>query len=132
MQPGYCGNSNNGGVSSARDITAFTILGIDGTIGPNVVSLTVPYGTSLTSLTPTIIITGASVSPASGAAQNFSSPVTYTVTAADASTKEYVVTVTVASASKYLVTSSTYSARAGAAVTISAQLADAGGNPVST
>ena len=96
MQPGCGGSSNNGDESSARDITAFTILGIDGTIGPNAISLTVPYGTSLAALTPTIVITGASVSPASDVAQDFSSPVIYTVTAADGSTKEYTVTVTAA------------------------------------
>jgi len=78
----------------AKDITAFTILGIDGTIGANTISLTVPNGTGLTSLTPTITITGASVSPASGVAQDFTLPVDYTVTAADGSTKTYTVTVT--------------------------------------
>lgn len=83
--------------SSAKDITSFTILGIAGTIGTNTISLTVPYGTSLTSLTPAIIHTGASVNPASGVARNFTSPVTYAVTAADTSTKTYTVTVTVAS-----------------------------------
>jgi len=83
-------------LNPAKDITQFTILGVNGTIGGTSISLTVPYGTSLTSLTPTIVITGASVSPASGVAANFSSPATYTVTAADGSTKAYTVTVTVA------------------------------------
>ena len=82
--------------NTAKDITSFTILGIPGTVGPNTVALTVPYGTAVTALTPTIVITGASVSPASGAAQDFTNPVTYTVTAADGSTKAYTVTVTVA------------------------------------
>jgi hypothetical protein len=81
-------------LNSAKDITGFTILGIDGTVGANTISLTVPYGTDRTSLTPTITITGASVSPASGVAQDFTSPVHYTVTAADGSTKTYTVTVT--------------------------------------
>jgi hypothetical protein len=48
------------------------------------------------SLTPTIAISGASVSPASGAAQDFTAPVIYTVTAADLTTKAYTVTVNVA------------------------------------
>ena len=83
--------------NSAKDITAFSILGIPGTIGTNTIALTVPYGTNVTALVPTFTITGESVySPASGVAQNFTSPVTYTVTAADASTKTYTVTVTVA------------------------------------
>ena len=79
---------------AAKEITAFTILDIDGTVGANTISLTVPFGSGLTSLTPTITITGASVSPASGVAQDFTSPVVYTVTAADGSTKTYTVTVT--------------------------------------
>lgn len=60
------------------------------------VSLTVPYGTNVTALVPTITITGSSISPASGVARNFTSPVTYTVTAADSTTQAYVVTVTIA------------------------------------
>ncbi|HEY4175797.1 MAG TPA: DUF5018 domain-containing protein [Kofleriaceae bacterium] len=82
--------------SSAKDITDFTILGIPGTVGTNTIALTVPFGTSLTSLTPTVAITGVSVSPASNTAQNFTSAVTYTVTAMDGSTKDYTVTVGVA------------------------------------
>jgi len=80
----------------AKDITQFTILGINGTIGANTIALTMPYGTDVTSLTPTIIHEGASVSPLSGVAENFTNPVNYTVTAADASTKVYTVTVSVA------------------------------------
>ena len=83
-------------LNSAKDITQFTIDGVDGTIGTNTITLTLPYGTSLTSLTPTITITGVSVSPASGTPQNFSAPVNYTVTAQDNSTKTYSVTVNVA------------------------------------
>lgn len=60
------------------------------------IAVTVLHGTDLTSLTPTITHTGESISPASGEAQNFSTPVTYTVTAVDGSTAEYVVTVYVA------------------------------------
>jgi uncharacterized protein (TIGR02145 family) len=60
------------------------------------VTVTVPAGTSLTSLTPTVTITGSSISPNTGVAQNFSSPVTYTVTASDGSTQAYTVTVSAA------------------------------------
>ncbi|MFC4305190.1 S-layer homology domain-containing protein, partial [Cohnella boryungensis] len=63
------------------------------------IAVTVPYGTDVTSLTPTIAHTGASISPTSGAAQDFTNPVTYTVTAADGSTQNYVVTVNIAPAS---------------------------------
>ena len=44
-------------------------------------------------MVPTISITGASVSPASGVAQNFTNPVNYTVTAGDGTTAIYAVTV---------------------------------------
>ena len=48
----------------------------------------------LKSLTPDIIIAGASVSPASGVTQDFTNPVKYTVTASDGTTSEYTVTAT--------------------------------------
>ncbi|MCX6097086.1 MAG: S-layer homology domain-containing protein, partial [Caldiserica bacterium] len=57
------------------------------------VALTVPFGAVVTALVPTITITGALVSPASGVAHDFTTPVVYTVAAADASTQAYVVTV---------------------------------------
>ena len=85
--------------SSAKDITQFTILGVNGAITGTAISLTVPFGTDPTSLTPAVAITGASVSPTSGAAQDFTAPVTYTVAAADLTTKTYTATVTVAAPS---------------------------------
>jgi uncharacterized repeat protein (TIGR02543 family) len=54
----------------------------------------VPFGSSVTALSPTIIHTGASICPASGAPQDFTNPVTYTVTGADSTKQDYVVTVT--------------------------------------
>jgi hypothetical protein len=60
------------------------------------VAATVPAGTNVTALVPTIGISdAAAVSPASGTAQNFTTPVTYTVTAEDGSKQTYIVTVTV-------------------------------------
>ncbi|OHD16778.1 MAG: hypothetical protein A2087_05350 [Spirochaetes bacterium GWD1_61_31] len=62
----------------------------------NSINLTVPFGTILTNLAPTIGITGTRVLPASNSAQDFSSPnVPYTVTAADGTTRGYSVNVTV-------------------------------------
>jgi hypothetical protein len=69
------------------------------------ISVVVPYGTNVTSLIPSILGTGASVSPVTGVAQNFTNPVTYTVTAIDGTTKDYVVTVTNASVSDKAITS---------------------------
>src|ERR1051325_5967492 len=85
--------------SSAKSITRFDINGVTGDIGEDTISLTLPFGTDTTSLTPTIEITGDSVDPASGTPQNFTSPVRYTVTAADGSSKAYTVTVSVARSS---------------------------------
>jgi len=94
-------------LNPTKDITSFIFTAaynsgltsdVTGTVGTNTVNLTVPYGTSLSALVPTITITGSSVNPASGVAQSFTNGVgkTYTVTAADSSTKNYTVTVTVA------------------------------------
>ena len=92
-------------LNPAKDITSFVFRAannpglasdITGTVGTNTVDLTVPYGTNLSALVPTITITGSSVNPASGAAQAFTNGVTYTVTAADSTTKVYTVTVHVA------------------------------------
>jgi formylglycine-generating enzyme required for sulfatase activity len=70
---------------------------VTGTIGTNSVDATVPPGTDILSLVPTIAITGASVSPDTGIAQAFTdgAGVTYTVTAEDSSTKNYTVTVNI-------------------------------------
>ncbi|MCX6112733.1 MAG: hypothetical protein NTY22_05560 [Proteobacteria bacterium] len=96
------GNDNNSSDSnkssynnnSVKDITVFTILDINGTIGEDTIELTIPEEEELASLTPIITITGASINPASGIAQNFTNPVTYTVTAIDGTIKNYTVTIT--------------------------------------
>jgi formylglycine-generating enzyme required for sulfatase activity len=82
--------------NTAADITSFSILGSNGTIGTNTVTVQIPYGVSRTALTPTIAVSpGASVDPVSGAVQDFTNSVNYTVTAQDGTTKKtYVVTVT--------------------------------------
>ena len=88
--------------SPAKAITAFSFQGLAPPVigvineAAHAIALTVPHGTNVSALVPTITITGASVSPASGAARDFTDPVIYTVTAADTSTQDYVVTVTVA------------------------------------
>jgi len=85
-------------LNDTKAITAFNIAtpyttGVI-TEGTRTIAITVPYGTDVTSLTPTITYKGKSISPASGVAQDFTSPVTYTVTAANGSSQAYVVTVT--------------------------------------
>jgi len=66
--------------SSTKAIASFNFAtpNVTGVINElaKTVSLTVPFGTNVTALVPTITITGASISPASGVARNFTSPVT--------------------------------------------------------
>lgn len=85
-------------INTTKRITSFNFASpeIVGGIfeSAGLIKLVVPSGTNRSSLTPTISITGTNVSPNSGSAQNFTSPVTYTVTALDSSTKNYQVTVT--------------------------------------
>lgn len=62
------------------------------------VSCVLPAETDVTQLVPTIEVSeGATVEPASGVAQDFSNPVTYTVTAQNGTTATYTVTVVVES-----------------------------------
>jgi len=86
--------------SSKKAITAFSFTSpaATGVIteASHTIAITVPFGTVVTALVPTIIHTGSSISPATGVANNFTSPVTYTVTAADATKQPYTITVTVA------------------------------------
>lgn len=59
------------------------------------ITATVPIGSNISSLVPTITVSkGATVSPASGVAQNFTTPVVYTVTAEDGTVAVYVATIT--------------------------------------
>ena len=62
----------------------------------NSVELDVPFGTDVTKLTPSIAISPKStISPQSGAQQDFTNPVVYSVTAEDGSTQNYNVSVKV-------------------------------------
>jgi hypothetical protein len=55
----------------------------------HLISCSVPYGTDLTALIPDITVSeGATIHPLPGAVTDFSSPVTYTVTAEDGTTNE--------------------------------------------
>jgi hypothetical protein len=78
-------------VSGTKDITGFSINGIAGGIDSDqkTVTVTLPNGTPVTSLSPQIAHNGAGIRPASGTARDFGSPVTYTVTAEDNSTAEW-------------------------------------------
>ena len=89
------GSGENSPAGGGIDITKFEIAGQkSSSINGTAISVTMPFGTDKKSLVPTIIHTGTGISPASGAEQNFTDPVTYTVTGTGSSKKEYTVTVT--------------------------------------
>lgn len=95
------------GANSEEAFTAFgfTSPAVTGVLnsGAQTVALTVPYGTTLTALAPTFglfnggsVLVGAAAQVSGATVQNFSTPVVYTVLAADGVTAHYwVVTVTV-------------------------------------
>ena len=86
-------------LNPAKAIIAFSIPSQIGTTTINEIGHTItvvmPNGTDVSSLTPTVTITGLSVDPFSGMSYDFSSLVTYTVTADDSSTQDYTVNVLV-------------------------------------
>jgi hypothetical protein len=90
------------GLSSQADILSFSFTEQTGPSVINPVSATVDIevapGTVITALAPTITVSlGASIDPASGVIRDFTGPVTYTVTAEDATTtKVWTVNVTIA------------------------------------
>ena len=76
----------------------FEALDYDGVIDEVLrsVECVLPAETDVTQLIPTIVVSeGATVEPASGVAQDFTNPVTYTVTAQNGTTAVYTVTVIV-------------------------------------
>ncbi|MBO0593399.1 hypothetical protein I2486_18535 [Cellulophaga sp. E16_2] len=80
-------------LSDTRDITSFSINGVAGIISGTTITVTLPAGTDVSSLTPAVIHDGNTVNPNTGIAQDFTNPITYTVTAANLVTQEYTVTV---------------------------------------
>jgi len=82
--------------STACDITSFNIGGVSGVITGTNITITLPSGTDVTASIPTIAISSnATIDKTT--AQNFTAPVTYRVTAEDATTyKDYTVTVSIA------------------------------------
>jgi len=105
-------NDNTSPASSAKSIKAFSLNGVEGTINEaeQTIAVTMPSGTSVTALVDTFTTTGASVEVGSTiqvsgtTANDFTSPVTYTVIAADATTQDYTVTVTLAASSAKAIT----------------------------
>jgi len=91
-------------LSSARAINTFLFLIGTSTVSgivdetAHTVSITVPFGTDVSALSPLVAVSSlATSSPASAVVQDFTNPVIYTVTAEDGSTQEYTATVIIAS-----------------------------------
>ena len=89
--------------SSSRSISAFSFQSLNPVVNGVVneanhtIALTVPPGTNVASLVPTIQTSeGAIISPASDVAQNFNNSIVYTITAPDGEHQEYTVKVMVA------------------------------------
>lgn len=97
--------------SSLKAISAFSFPSsngpVNGVITGQNISVTMPFGTSVTSLISTFTTSGASVKvgtavQTSGTTpNNFTNPVSYVVTAADGSTNTYTVTVTTGAFTAY-------------------------------
>ncbi|MCK9420600.1 MAG: DUF5018 domain-containing protein [Nitrospirae bacterium] len=136
LAAGCSGGGGGGGISSgtssddngvvtpsSKAITAFGIVtpAATGIVNESArtISVIVPYGTDNTALAATFTTTGASVVVGSTVqvtgvtVNNFSTPVVYTVNAADGSTQNYTVTVTVAYRTDKAITSYSISGVAG-------------------
>jgi len=127
-----CGNSNNtpilgsgGAQSSTKAISTFSLAGVSGTINEpaKTIALTVPFGTPLTAaatftITGVSLKVGATVQTTAVTTNNFTSPVVYTVTAADTTTVNYTVVVTVAPNTAKALTSFSFVGLPGATGTI--------------
>jgi len=87
-------------VSTEKAINSLNFVGVigNGIINQetHTITITVPFGTNVLSLIPSINYSGLSISPKSGIAQNFTDPITYTVTASDGSSQGYSVILTIA------------------------------------
>jgi hypothetical protein len=105
-------------LSTSNEITQFEILGVPGVIENSSIQLTLPYGTNPRALQPTIAYTGVSISPGSSEPQDFSTPVDYTVTAANGTSRVYTVTVTIARSSAKNITAFALNVRGAGMVTI--------------
>ncbi|HBT94941.1 MAG TPA: hypothetical protein DEB24_01995 [Coriobacteriia bacterium] len=80
--------------SAANDITSFVIAGNAGVVDGTTIVVEVPFGTDVTDLTPVVAVSEfATYTPAG--AQDFTSPVAYTVTAQNGDVKTYTASVTV-------------------------------------
>ncbi len=83
--------------NTANDITGFSLTGQVGVAAIDAANQTIifhmPFGTNVSTLAPVLELSAeATVLPASGSANDFSAPVTYTVTAQNGTTREWTLT----------------------------------------
>jgi len=88
-----------------RQVDNHFIYGTDSVamIGADSILINIPGGTDITKLIPGIVIKGKTVQPASGVAQDFTNPVTYTVTGNSGKTKNYIVKITLTGANEVII-----------------------------
>src|SRR5579863_7073147 len=105
--------------TSSSFINAYSFGNVTGVISGQNITVTVPNGTGVTALIATFTTTGVNVT-VGGATQtstvtpnDFTNPVTYTVTAADGSTSTYTVTVSVVPSSAKAITTFAFGTTAG-------------------
>ncbi|MEQ1532420.1 MAG: ice-binding family protein [Sideroxydans sp.] len=108
-----CGSGGGTPASASKDMTAYSLAGVTGTITGSSIAVTMPHGTNVTALIATFTTTGANLkvgtsTQSSGTTtNNFTAPVIYTVTAEDGTTATYTVSVNVSVSSANAMT--TYS-----------------------
>jgi hypothetical protein len=130
--PDACSGLACGGGSSAKELTSFAFLDstnpaltadVIATINGNSVTATVPAGTDVTALVATFSTTGRTltvggvVQESGVATRNFTTPVSYVVTAEDGTTAAFTVTVTVAASSAKDITAFSFTDAANTALT---------------
>ena len=81
-------------LSANKSITSFKIGLVSGVIVGTNITVTLPVGTDISALIPVIVYNGKMITPTT--AQDFTNPVTYTVTAENLTTQDYIVTVVLA------------------------------------
>jgi hypothetical protein len=125
--------------NSGKQITGFYFFpntqgaeGVSGIINETAktIAVTVPAGTTLSSLAPTIYHTGVSISPISGEPRNFTSPVSYTVTDRNGDTQTYTVSVYTAARSDKAITHFEFAGISGSAGVIGGTSGSGGKIPI--
>ena len=113
-------------ISTQKNIVAFSLDGITGVINEaaKTIAVTVPNGTDVSALIATFTTTGINVKvgtniqTSTATANDFTSPVSYTVTAADSSTATYIVIVTIAPSTAKAITAFSFAGYSGASGSI--------------